>query len=183
MINIIDNYTNEDIVNDFVKNCLDKLKKIIFIQQWRNKDKVEFYNDAINKSIGFMKEEMGKVYDKIIEEFPKTMFLQDLENFLVGSKESFIDKNFKKFKMAEMKIFIATGNKKFLTNDNPILYVDNKKLDWGIYYPISPKIVCCFIKGDKNKISIEQMPFNSIRELNKIIKKDANEFYISSEVR
>lgn len=183
VINLVDNNTNKDVVNDFIINYLDKLKKIIFIQELRNKDKIKIYKDAIDKSIGFMKEEMEEVYDEMINEFPKTMFLKKLENFLLGNTEPFIDENFKAFEMAQMNIFIATGNKKFLTNDNPILYVNNKKLDFGIYYPINPKIVCGFVKGDKNKIAIKQMPFNSVRELNKIIKKDANEFYISSEVR
>ena len=183
LLDIINNKTDNKKIDDFINNHLFKLKKMVFIQEWRSKDKIEFFKEAINSSIGFMKEEMEEVYDEMIKDFPKAMFLKKLESFLYGRPEILFDKNFKLFEMAQLKIFVATGYKKFLTNDRPILYVENKKLEKGIYYPISPQITCGFVAGDRSKIFIEQMPYNSIRELNKIIKKNSNEFYISSEVR
>lgn len=177
VLNLIDGNKSEEM---FIKEQMDELKKFIFIQDWRTIGKIDLYKGSINKIMGFLKDDNQELLNEIVNEFSKCFFLETIENFINGVTESVINTDFNKFKMAHMKIFKVTGNKKFLTNDNPVLYVDNKKLQYGIYYPISPGITLGFFKGDNNKISIEEMPDNSVRELNKIIKREANEFYISS---
>lgn len=165
----------------FIDKYMKQLKRFIFIQDWRNVDKINLFENAIDKVMDFLKGKDDELLDEIKEEFSRCYFLSNLEKFINGCEDSVLKNNFDKFMMAHMTIFLSTGNKQFLINDNPVLYIDSKRLKYGIYYPISPNIVLGFFKGNRNKINIEQMPYNSIKEINKIIKERANEFYISSK--
>lgn len=177
ILKLIDNI---DYMDEFITSKMDELERFIFIQDWRTIDKKTLYKELISVLVGYLEKENNDIFNEMVNEFSTCYFMKTIENFINKVPNNMLDSNFEKFRMAHMKIFLATGNTKFLTNDKPILYVENNKLKNGIYYPISPTMVCGFFKGDSTKISIEQMPVNSAREINKIIKKDANEFYISS---
>jgi hypothetical protein len=186
IIELVNSKNQKQSINKFTDNKMEEFKRFIFIQEWRTTDKIKMFKEAINESIGFMRNEMGEVYDEMINEFPKCFFLEKLQKFIRHIPEPIIDSQYNNFKMSYLKIFLTTGNKTFFTNDNPIIIVNNnldnkKNIKQGLYYPISPSIVCGFFKGDNNKVSLEQMPVNTVRRLNKLIKTEANEFYISSK--
>lgn len=186
IIELVNSKNQKQSIDKFTDKKMEEFKRFIFIQEWRTTDKIKMFKEAINESIGFMRNEMGEVYNEMINEFPKYFFMKKLEKFIRHIPEPIIDSQYNNFKMSYLKIFVTTGNQTFLTNDNPIIIVNNnldnkKNIKQGLYYPISPSIVCGFFKGYNNKVSIEQMPVNTIRRLNKLIKIEANKFYISSK--
>lgn len=162
------------------QRILKKVKKIAIIQEYRNPKKINELEKLMEIKLGFLKDEMKECYDIMKNEFPKPLFLKNLENLLDGNPKGVYKERYNAFEKSSLKIMKATGNEKYLTNDNPINFLKYKNEFEIIYFVLSPDILCFFILDEKEKFKIEQMPMNDIRKFNKKIRKDAIEFYISS---
>lgn len=104
---------------------VNDLKDFIICQQWRTKDKIEYYKQMIDKILGVIKDDLKENYEKILNEFARCIFLKKLTELQNRNEQNHIVKVRKMLDELHMVFYKAVGNKSFITSDNPIFFIDN----------------------------------------------------------
>lgn len=110
-----------------------------------------------------------------------------MEEFQNGNKENHILKVRKALDKLHIVFYKSTGNESFITLDKPVFIIDDNdsfmkgKMN-GLYFPITPKLLCAMYRGEANKYTVTDMPENTVRLINNLIKTKSKEFYISNRI-
>ncbi|WP_326910643.1 DUF4238 domain-containing protein [Sedimentibacter sp. MB31-C6] len=163
----------------------DGQKIITFIasQKSRNVSKKEEYRVLIDSLLSFVKQNMtDNEYNKMIDEFTEAYFLKSVRQYQQHKSESLILKEQNLMMKLHMVFYRATGNKQFMTSDNPAFtIIDNKFYKGnfnGLYFPLTPELLVALYRGETYRYTRADMPANMMRRVNKYIRENANRFYI-----
>jgi hypothetical protein len=163
------------------------LKDFIICQQWRTKDNIDNYKQIIDLILCVLKDDLKDDYEKILDEYARCYFLKKLDEFQNGNKENHILKVRKALDKLHIVFYKSTGNESFITSDKPVFIIDDNdsfmkgKMN-GLYFPITPKLLCAMYRGEANKYTVTDMPENTVRLINNLIKTKSKEFYISNRI-
>lgn len=161
-----------------------RLIEYLISQKSRNDNKKKEYKEIIDTIFGFLKDDLEeKNYDEIFNEQIDAYFKKTLRGYQNGDRNSLISEEEDMLKQLHMVFYRTTGNKTFLTSDNPTFTIlDNEFFKGkynGLYFPINPNILFALYKGDTYSYTIADMPVNMIRRFNKRIKENSIELYVS----
>lgn len=168
---------------------IDSLKDFIICQQWRTKDNVDNYKQIIDQILCIIsiKDNLNNEdYEKILDEYARCFFLKKLDEFQNKNIENYILKVRKALDMLHIVFYKSTGNESFITSDKPVFIIDdndsfmNGKMN-GLYFPITPKLLCAMYRGEVNKYTVSDMPDNILKCINKLIIAKSKKFYISNK--
>jgi len=135
--------------------------------------------------LSVIKDDLNEDYEKILDEYARCFFLKKLGEFQSRNEENHILKVRKSLDKLHIVFYKSTGSTRFITSDKPVFIIDdndclmNGKMN-GLYFPITPKLLCAMYRGEANKYTVMDMPENIIKYINKLIITKSKEFYISS---
>lgn len=161
----------------------EDLKDFLTSQWWRTKDNIEYLKDMISEWLTDNRE--NEKQEDIIAEFSRCLFKVNIEKYQDGKEDSYITKIRSSLNNLYMVFYNASGNKSFYTSDKPVFFISNedsfkKGRMNGLYFPITPKLLCALYRGNANDYSIMDLPINDIRRINKMIKLKSARYYISN---
>ena len=157
--------------------------KFIVTQKSRNISKKKELRNLIDSILNFMKtNDNDEEYSKIIEEFTESYFLKNIRKYQHEDENSTILKEQNLMMRLHMVFYKSSGGKNFLTSDNPVFAIIDKNFYKGkligLYFPISPNIIVGLYRGDEYKYTINCMPVNMMKRINKYIIINSEQFYI-----
>lgn len=160
-----------------------RLITYITSQKSRNLSKKQEYRGLIDSILSFLKEGMKlDEYNKIIDEFAEAYFLKTIRKYQDGDTESLILKEENLMMNLHIVLYRTTAGKKFLTSDNPVFTILDKKFykgkHAGLYFPITPDLLVFLHRGETYTYTREDMPVNMIKRVNRYIKQNSNKYYI-----
>lgn len=175
--------TIEDRTYNLDINVSAKIINYIASQKFRNNTKKDEYREIIDSLFNFFKESMtDSEYDQIVDEFTSAYFLKSVRRFQGDDKNSVLIKEQELMKQLHIVLYTAVQKKKFLTSDNPVFLIQDKKFYKGkysgLYFPITPNVLLALYKGDTYTYTRSVMPTNMLRRVNRRIIENSNRFYI-----
>jgi len=164
-----------------------KIIRYITSQKSRNVSKKEEYREMIDSILSFTKENMTEdEYKQIIDEFTDAYFLKSVRKYQQEDEDSLILKEQNLMMNLHMVFYRTTGGKKFLTSDNPVFTIIDKKFYKGrfdgLYFPLTPDLLVALHRGETYMYTRADMPINKIRRVNRYIKENTERFYVKYDI-
>ncbi|WP_202711079.1 DUF4238 domain-containing protein [Sporosalibacterium faouarense] len=164
----------------------DRLVDFIVTQKERTEGRKREYQEILDVMMGDLKGTFGEEnYNTIFKEYLNAYFRKTIRRYQNGEEEHHAKKSKDLLRQLHTVIYKATGNRTFITSDNPVFRItDNsfyKGKYNGIYMPITPNIMVALYKGDNMSYTIGQMPVNLIKRINRKIKEGATRFYVEKD--
>jgi len=161
----------------------DRLVDFIVTQKDRTETRKKEYKKIIDTLTLNLKDSLGEDnYNEIFNEHLEAYFKKTVRKYQEGEEGTAGRVLEEKIRELTTVIYTATGNKHFVTSDNPVLMLSDKTVYKGsyngLYMAITPKIMIGLYHGDNMRYRVRQMPVNLMKRINRKIIQEANRFYI-----
>lgn len=163
---------------------IEQLYNFMIAQRWRTPQSIHFYSELINPLLNSLKEQFDdETYKEIMNEYSGAYFKKAIMRYQDRDEKSHIVKEIELIKECTVVFYIVENEHHFHTSDNPVFIITdsnfyNGKFN-GMYFPLTPSILCAIYKGDSKEYNIQSMPSELICDFNQLIIANSNKYFIS----
>ncbi|GGN91498.1 DUF4238 domain-containing protein [Saccharibacillus kuerlensis] len=168
-------------------NDLNQLHNFIVAQKWRTPKSIQYYRDMISEEIERNEvqfvEQYGEISEEAIDQFALAYFKKKLMGYQDKDEKSHIIKEIELAGQYTIVFYVTESENYFYTSDNPVFtLIDaefHNSMFNGMYFPVTPRILCAICKGDPNEIIVGTMGIELLEEFNELIIKNSQNYFIS----
>lgn len=165
---------------------LNQIYNFIVAQKWRTPKSIQYYKEMIDPLIKILEEQFGDACKDVSHEYSEAYFKKSLMKYQDKKEKSHMIKELELVNECTVVFFITENDDHFYTSDNPVFIITDKDFYNGnyngMYFPLSPKILCAIYKGDPEKYLILSMPSELTEVFNNTIVNNSVQYFISNMI-